>query len=417
MIDLDTLVSYSAQVMILTATAAIAMKALRLRDPRTRLLFFQGILAGTIVLPWLEKWAPQAQESGEVIASLTSWSASTRAAAHGANLQLLTWVVPFLVIGAAFRLVWLASGLLRLNLLRRHATHIENRGTISIYTSEQISGPVTYGIFRPTILMPHWLVGNAAILRHELIHIARRDWLWQFIEELIKCALWFHPAVWWLTGEIELAREQVVDAETVAATGECSRYVHTLVDVAASKTSRRAALAPAFSTTSSLRRRVEMLLTEHRESRRRLLCSSALIVLCIAGATWQSVCALPLYFTDHPADGSKQQKNASATDQKEGDTTKPIRVSADKEEKLIVKKVTPKYTVPAKTAGIQGTVILDITISKEGHVTTVTPISGPSELIDSAVEAVKQWEFRPTLLNGNPVEVMSDVHVNYTLAK
>jgi TonB family protein len=314
------------------------------------------------------------------------------------------------------RLAWLASGLVKLELLRRHATHIENRGAISIYTSEQISGPVTYGLFRPAILMPGWLEGNAAILRHELIHVARRDWHWQFIEELIKCVLWFHPAIWWLTREIELAREQVVDAETVAATGECSQYVHTLMNVAASKTSRRTIVAPAFSKTSSLRRRVDMLLTEHRQSRRRLLCSSVVVVLCIAGATWQSVRALPLYFADRPAEDGKQQKSTAATEQKDN-STKPIRVSAEKEEKLIVKKVTPKYPVPAKTAGIQGTVILDITISKEGYVTTVTPISGPSELIDSAVEAVKQWEFRPTLLNGNPVEVMSDVHINYTLAK
>ena len=82
-----------------------------------------------------------------------------------------------------------------------------------------------------------------------------------------------------------------------------------------------------------------------------------------------------------------------------------------------MKKVTPVYPKAAKDAHIQGQVMLDVTISKEGHVTSVEPVSGPAELIQSAVDAVKQWEYRPTLLNGNPVEVKSDVLVNYTLVR
>ena len=54
-----------------------------------------------------------------------------------------------------------------------------------------------------------------AILCHELLHVRARDWLFTVAEELVRAIFWFHPAIWWLLGEISLAREQVVDREVV----------------------------------------------------------------------------------------------------------------------------------------------------------------------------------------------------------
>jgi beta-lactamase regulating signal transducer with metallopeptidase domain len=67
---------------------------------------------------------------------------------------------------------------------------------------------------------------------HELWHVRRRDWLWVLGEELGLTALWFHPAVWWLVGELQLAREQVVDRLTVAATGARREYMDALFSAA-----------------------------------------------------------------------------------------------------------------------------------------------------------------------------------------
>jgi TonB family protein len=75
--------------------------------------------------------------------------------------------------------------------------------------------------------------------------------------------------------------------------------------------------------------------------------------------------------------------------------------------------VEPVYPEAAKQAGIQGVVTLEVDISREGNVEAVRTLSGPSQLIQSAVDAVKQWRFRPTLLNGAPLPVVGIVNVSF----
>jgi TonB family protein len=228
------------------------------------------------------------------------------------------------------------------------------------------------------------------------------------------CLFWFHPAIWWLKSEIELAREQVVDARTVSATGSAGDYVQALVEVAASQIGPRPAFASEFMGRGSLKRRVELLLSTTRESRSKLIGSAGAIGCCLMIAAWASARALPLPW----ADGATADHAAvSSAEQKSGDSSKPIRVGGEAQEEKLVKKVTPVYPKEAKQKHVQGKVVLDVTISKEGHVTSVEVVSGPTELVQSAVDAVKQWEYRPTLLNGQPVEVTSNVWVNYTLVK
>ena len=95
-----------------------------------------------------------------------------------------------------------------------------------------------------------------------------------------------------------------------------------------------------------------------------------------------------------------------------------IRVGGESEQAKLVTKVQPIYPAAAKAAGIQGTVELDVTISKDGVPEDIRVVSSPSdELTESALEAVRQWRYSTTLLNGQPVSVVTDVIVNYTLAK
>jgi protein TonB len=94
---------------------------------------------------------------------------------------------------------------------------------------------------------------------------------------------------------------------------------------------------------------------------------------------------------------------------------KPIRLGGNVAAANRVYVVTPVYPAEAKENRIQGTVSLEITINKEGHVGPMSVISGPPELIQSATDAVRQWVYRPTLLNGEPVSVLTTVDVNYTL--
>jgi protein TonB len=69
----------------------------------------------------------------------------------------------------------------------------------------------------------------------------------------------------------------------------------------------------------------------------------------------------------------------------------------------------------ARQARIQGKVILDAVIGKDGKVQNATAVSGHALLIQAALDAVRQWEYRPTLLNGEPVEVSTQVEVSFVL--
>ncbi len=83
----------------------------------------------------------------------------------------------------------------------------------------------------------------------------------------------------------------------------------------------------------------------------------------------------------------------------------------------IIKKAPPQYPASAKQQGIRGVVVLHAIITPEGKVSTVEPIIGPTELIRSATAAVKQWEYRPYLLNGVPVEVETEINVVFMLGR
>jgi protein TonB len=93
-----------------------------------------------------------------------------------------------------------------------------------------------------------------------------------------------------------------------------------------------------------------------------------------------------------------------------------VRVSSGVVSGLLVRKVPPAYPPLARQARIQGVVVLQAQISKEGNIENLTLISGHPMLAPAAIEAVKQWKYRPYLLNGEPVEVDTQVQVNFTLA-
>jgi periplasmic protein TonB len=97
-------------------------------------------------------------------------------------------------------------------------------------------------------------------------------------------------------------------------------------------------------------------------------------------------------------------------------TPQRVRVSSGVVSGLLLRKVNPTYPPLARQARIQGVVILQAQISKEGNIQNLQLISGHPMLAPAAIEAVKQWKYKPYLLNGEPVEVETQVQVNFTLA-
>ncbi|HZQ53412.1 MAG TPA: energy transducer TonB [Bryobacteraceae bacterium] len=98
-------------------------------------------------------------------------------------------------------------------------------------------------------------------------------------------------------------------------------------------------------------------------------------------------------------------------------SSKPIRVGVGVAEANLIHKVLPVYPALAKSARVQGTVEFTAIISKEGTIENLRLVHGHPLLVQAAREAVLQWKYRPTLLNGEPVEVVTDIIVNFTLSQ
>lgn len=95
----------------------------------------------------------------------------------------------------------------------------------------------------------------------------------------------------------------------------------------------------------------------------------------------------------------------------------PIHVSKGVQEAMLIEKVIPRYPQIAINARVQGVVHLTALISREGRVTQLRVLSGHPLLIPAAIEAVKQWRYRPTLLSGVPMEVVTQVDVHFNLGQ
>jgi protein TonB len=97
--------------------------------------------------------------------------------------------------------------------------------------------------------------------------------------------------------------------------------------------------------------------------------------------------------------------------------TGPVRLPSSVVAARLIQKTLPSYPPIAKAAGVQGTVILQATISKVGTVENLRAVSGPPMLQQSALDAVRTWRYQPYELNGQPLEIETTVNVVFILGR
>ena len=102
---------------------------------------------------------------------------------------------------------------------------------------------------------------------------------------------------------------------------------------------------------------------------------------------------------------------------KEVVTPKRITIGGNVQQAKLIRQPKPIYPPLAKQARISGVVHLAAVISKDGTIQDLKAVGGHPLLIPAALEAVKQWVYQPTLLNGEPVEVVTQIDVNFTLSQ
>jgi protein TonB len=102
-----------------------------------------------------------------------------------------------------------------------------------------------------------------------------------------------------------------------------------------------------------------------------------------------------------------------------GGAPQRIKVGGNAQAPKMIARVNPVYPPACKAEGVEGSVLLRTVISKTGEPLELKALNElvDKRLVDAAVEAVRQWRWQPTLLNGNPVEIITEVMINFTLAK
>ncbi len=174
--------------------------------------------------------------------------------------------------------------------------------------SATASRPVTCGVLWPVVLVPRNFESfpeheQTAIACHELLHVNRSDWLRNAIDEVVRAALWFHPAIWWLINQIQLAREQVVDREAVRRLGARQAYLEALLRMA--RPAPRLILSPAtlFLKRAHLRQRVTLIVKEVSMSKARLAATLAVMAVVIFIGGDFATSAFPLQQAGAPTPG------------------------------------------------------------------------------------------------------------------
>jgi protein TonB len=337
--------------------------------------------------------------------------AAAARAATSPWLGLLPWI---LAAGVLARVAWVVAGLARLRALRRRGVPAQDElfdelqrviGTSAeCRVVNGLAQPVTFGVRPPVVLLPQALVDSPeplrrAVVAHELIHVRRRDWVWLLAEEALRAAFWFHPAVWWLTTRVQLAREEFTDHVAVLATGNRRAYVEALVQFADTAAIEP---APAFARRAHLFRRIVLLSQKEASmSSRRIVLSGALITALFVTGAWYTSEAFPL-----PPLGAAPLAQAPLPP---GTNVYPITPENPIPRRVVGTPI--PYPNQLRGSGFEAAVDMHVTLNASGSVASVRPGAGAvsdarepgapggMEAIGifqaAAADAISQWHYDP----------------------
>ncbi len=384
----SNILAWSLQAGLVVGIGALAPEILKLRMPRARLLYWQVLLVACLSLPWIRGWRQEvvtgAIQVSTVITAAAAVSAPVRRVIPFPQIAL--WV---LEAGIALRLLWLVIGIVRLGAYRRRGTTIASAAAsgVTLLLSDDVASPVTFGWRDPVVLLPANFeelpeTMQDAILCHELLHVERRDWLFTIAEEVVRAVLWFHPAIWWVIGEIQLAREQTVDQAVIETTRARGPYVDALLLMAGASLEGASgqlelASAPGFLRRRHLKRRLMEVVKEVRMatiSKTRLVCAMSAAVAMVAGVCWLATGAFPLL-------AAPQVVNDAAG------------VAVNMNGSQLMHRTPVAYPADALAKGVEGTVVVQVKLDANAEVSDATVLSGPDELRKAVLQSVLSWHF------------------------
>jgi TonB family protein len=447
---LRDIVAFSVQIAFVVAAIAALLKIVAI-PARARYVCLRLALLACLLVPWWLRStivvtpASERVTGAAAIVPVMPFDTSatppvTAASAPVAAVRGLPWA-SLLLLAVAFGIVvrgaWLVIGFKQLRWLNDRAVPVdapeyadaqEQVGTsAAIAHVDRLAQPVTFGVRRPVVLLPEALnaapVGlRRAVVIHELFHVRRRDWLSLLAEEVVRSVLWFHPAILWLTSQIQLAREELVDELTVRATGDRRSYMKALLAFADSGGLRP---APAFAQRRHLFQRILSVSKEKVMSAPRIVLSAAALLAALGGSSWYASTLFPIvaavYADPDPVNVNTLSRQASAlavapTIALPGDAF--AQGSAASAPQTAPHAVTPENPIPRRTRGaspvwpsqfagqpLQVVVSALVTVDRDGAVTsvvrdncTVSTRSDSGEgvcrvFFDATAAAIRQWRY------------------------
>ncbi len=272
---------------------------------------------------------------------------------------------------------------------------------VRILTSLGAETPLVLGWLRPVILVPASALLHLspealeAVLAHELAHVHRGDYLINLLQTLAESFLFFHPAVWWLSGQIRELREHCCDDAAASLCGDPMVLAEGLSTLECLRQSPHSDSEPALAAAKGpLMHRIFRLLRPKDAS----MPSLRGLTLLLVGATFLGAATYAV-----------QEESSKASKPAPKAQSNPSKPKLDKDGiadigfariKVLHRPDVPDYPADAKQKGIQGTVVLSIIIGKDGIPETVEATEGPVELRSSAIEFAKGWRFKPVKVDG-----------------
>lgn len=399
----------------------------RLSSPSRHLLWLNALLC-LAVLPWLPAltalWpvspgAGQSVATGALIELTVSASVSPGAQFNLGMALLLLYLLPLTLL--LFRLVVALYKSQRLfltsvagtepptiKLLANLRMSLQVSRPVRIRLSASIDSPVSFGLIRPVILLPKqardWSESLMTdVLLHELSHIKRLDWLTTLLAYVVASLYWMNPLVWFALKQVRDQSEHSCDSAVLAAGRRDTDYAENLLDVATrclharrGRNNHHPLMQPMLDH-NTLTTRISHVLEDNKMQStvlKKQIRQSALALGLISTAMLTALGTTQLLSAQESA--AQPQRPAPAT-------------RSQNEEMLPIHSEIPVYPRVAAEGGIEGWVHVRFTVGADGLIpeSSISVVDAePADVFNnSAVNAAKEFQFRPRTVDGEAVAV------------
>ena len=312
-----------------------------------------------------------------------------------------------------------------LEILHRVKKSAGIRSPISLRLSQTSLEPGIFGIRRPLLLWPAGLSQHLedahveAILAHEGQHVRRRDNLAAAMHMVVEAIFWFHPLVWWLGARLVEERERACDEAVLLLGNQPEIYAESIL-----KTCEFCVVSPLACvsgvTGADLKQRMVRIMTQRSVDKLGFLKKLLLVAICTGAVAAPIIAGLikaPVATAQSAqANMVKTPMMMRSASNHVADPQQIYHIGGDVTAPKLVYAPDPEFTEKARRAKYQGVCVIAVIIDAQGNPERVQVVRHLGMGLDKkAVEAVKQYKFKPGTRLGKPVAVEANIEVNFRL--